>query len=573
MRQYLCEGIKGAVQFMVDRSKPIVSEARAGGVNVSRIPGRLSICDCVNGNNRRYAKRIWEKNLTPGSVLQDAIAKNAAFGLLEHPKDGVVTLESPISHQVTKAELIENRDPLTGKVTYEVVGEISLYDTPEGNKLKSLIEGGYNPLVSSRGYGSLNKATDGVDDVAEDYVCEGWDVVKQPSFEQATLHPVREPIAPTTQAHLAQAYQPQPTAECKEGFWKCKDCQCECPPGKPCHKCNKSCKEENLKESAPSSGASVPVASVSNNTNNQDKIMNLQELKGRVSALESLDASKLTPQRFAESISDIDQLHRQIAESTTDPKLSWEGNKLHAQLDAIAARISESVQAPSKTAKKLSEHNQKLMRVVEAVAQTALTYKKRLSETAKSKSNSGKLNEELVARGQGWKALAERRGAKLTALEKDHNTACEALDIMAKRYHRDTTELGKRLITLEFKEKAQTPAIQKQLKEATRLPHLVAIREALEGKKLTQPEEGKDPSKEAIKDDKVKKSGSPDEGKVAEAPGKVTTESKADAKAEAKPETKVSAPTTESVQIVPNHRGHSLTESVEMVNRLSKATA
>jgi hypothetical protein len=43
---------------------------------------------------------------------------------------------------------------------------------------------------------------------------------------------------------------------------------------------------------------------------------------------------------------------------------------------------------------------------------------------------------------------------------------------MSKRYHEDCTELARRVIVLEFKEKAQTPEIQKSLKEATRLRHI-----------------------------------------------------------------------------------------------------
>ena len=111
MRQYLAEGLTGAFPFIVDRSKVPVSESRPNGQSYKRIPGRFSVCDCVNGNNRRYSRRVWEKNLTPGSPLQESIKKNAAFGLLEHPKDGIVTLQSPISHQVIKAEMFESNGP------------------------------------------------------------------------------------------------------------------------------------------------------------------------------------------------------------------------------------------------------------------------------------------------------------------------------------------------------------------------------------------------------------------------------------------------------------------------------
>ena len=183
MCQYLVEGAIGAVPFFVDRTKPVVFEARTDGSKGAKIPGRFSICDCVNGNNRRYSKKVWEKNLQTGSILTESMKRNAAFGLLEHPKDGIVTLLSPISHHVTEAELKPIPDS-SGKQIWEVHGTIEILETPEGNKLRALIEGGYNPMVSSRGYGTLQKGTDGVDDVCEDYVCEANHVraTKQTNF-------------------------------------------------------------------------------------------------------------------------------------------------------------------------------------------------------------------------------------------------------------------------------------------------------------------------------------------------------------------------------------------------------
>ena len=54
MREYLVEGVAGGFPFIVDRTKPMVSESKPGGGSFTRIPGRFSVCDCINGNNRRY---------------------------------------------------------------------------------------------------------------------------------------------------------------------------------------------------------------------------------------------------------------------------------------------------------------------------------------------------------------------------------------------------------------------------------------------------------------------------------------------------------------------------------------
>lgn len=552
MRQYLAEGITGAFPFVVDRTKPFVTESRANGSTSTTIPGRFSICDCVNGNNRRYSRNVWEKNLADGSPLMEAIARNAAFGLLEHPKDGIISLNSPISHQVTSAKLIETKDA-SGKTVYEVVGEISLYNTAEGNKLKTLIEGGYNPLVSSRGYGSLEKASDGVDEVQEDFVCESWDVVIKPSFVQAELKPVREPIAPSTNARMAQSpaveSAPAPAVTLSEGQTPTQGVSSSTPT--------------HLKEGLPpsSTGGAAAAAELKSNT------MELTELKGRLTVLRNLDVARIDPARLSESVSDIEGLHKEIANfGAADPKNAYEAHRLHAQLDEVGRRINESVAAPRKTAAKLHEHNTKLMKVINAVASTALTYKKKLGESLQKDGKSKRMVEELTRRGQGWREIAEDRKGKLAGVSKKFNTACESLDLMAARYHEDTTELGRRLLQLEFKQQlAQKPELAQKLKEATRLRHVASIREELEGKK---PTEGSAPSKEAIKDDKQKGAPSPEEGCVASEPGKVTNEAK---KPEAKKPLQENKENKLSFTTPGDPRG--LNESVEMVRRLSGATA
>lgn len=548
MRQYLIEGVTGAFPFVVDRTKPFVSESTAAGTAFTRIPGRFSLCDYVNGNNRRYSKLVWEKNLTDGSRLMDAIAKNAAFGLLEHPKDGTISLLSPISHRVTSARLIESKDA-TGKTVYEVVGDIAIYDTDEGRKLKALIEGGYNPLVSSRGYGSLEKAADGVDEVQEDYVCEGWDVVIKPSFATAELKHMREPIAPTTDARMAAP----PATESKD-------------PQKE----QKALAESRsaLKETPSNPGAAVADASTRKSTT-----MELPEIKNRLTSLRGVDASRLDPQRVSESLQEIESLHQEVARyGAADPTRNYEAHRLHQQLDAVATRINEAVAAPRKQAAKLVENNTKLMKVINAVAATALTYRKKLGESTQKGSKASKMTEELVRRGQGWRQIAEERKATLGKTTEKFETACEALDIMAKRYHEDTTTLSRRLLQLEFKEQlAAKPQLAEQLKAATRMRHVAAVREALEGKKpaksvkeeagVGKPTDGEAPSKDGIKDEKQKGAPKPGEGKVACEPGKVTNESQA-----AKPsESKL------SFSMPGDPRG--LNESVDMVRRLSGATA
>ncbi len=313
--------------------------------------------------------------------------------------------------------------------------------------------------------------------------------------------------------------------------------------------------------------------------------MELTEIKSRIAGLRATTESVTAdPKRFAESVALIEELHQEAASwGAADSKRSWDAQKLHRDLDEINSKLSESAAAPTKQAKKLSENNGKLMKVINAVAQTALTYKKKLGEALKKQDSDKKMIEQLIRRGQGWQQVAESRKQKLATLEEDFNTSCEALDIMRDRYHEDVTELGRRVIVLEFKEKAQAPEIQKQLKEATRLRHIAAIRETLEGKKPVT-EEDKEGGKTAgvgkPKDGEnatmVKKEG---QGKgdgekgdcVGKEPGKVTNEGK-DGKPATVTEGKDSAPApiTENGKILLSTRDpRGISESFEMVRRLS----
>jgi hypothetical protein len=191
-------------------------------------------------------------------------------------------------------------------------------------------------------------------------------------------------------------------------------------------------KPKNLKDgSSPSSGAAKTPTSESTTTNN--KTMELNDIKARLDALRGIDPAK--PLRFAESMTRVEELHQGVAEwAAADPKRSWEAQKLHNELDTVAAGFTETIKAPAKEAKRLSEQNGKLMKVIDAVAKTAVTYKKKLGETLKTDGSRMKMIEELTRRGQGWQRIAESRKQKAVVLEKDFDTSCEALDLMAQRF-------------------------------------------------------------------------------------------------------------------------------------------
>jgi hypothetical protein len=511
------------------------------------MPGRFSVCDCVNGNNRRYGKRVWEKNLSEGSPLQESIKRNAAFGLLEHPSDGRISLLSPISHLVTKANLVESTDE-QGRKVYEVQGEIQIVETEEGKKLKALVEAGYNPLVSSRGYGSLQKAHDGVDDVLEDYVCESWDVVIKPSFNNAELVPNRS-ASRDQETAFAEAQKPAGAGE------------------------TRVVQEQQQTTKAPLPSPE-PVAPASAKPSVTESIMNLNEIKSRIQALRGVNPAN-NPQRFAESVAEIKDLHMQVDLfiSEDSKTRNYQGTTLHRELETVERRWNESAIAPAKQAKRLQENNLKLMKVVHATAKTGLTYKNKLGEAITKVQKGEALVEELTRRGMGWRDLAESRKGKLQGTQQHFDTACEALDIMTERYHTDTVELGRRVLVLEFAEKAATPQIQKLLKEATRLKHIAVVRDIMEGRR-TIDAAGKISEASAAaptNESKNDSAGKPAEGaKVNES--KTTPAATAPAAA---PGTVPAPVVTEArVTLTSSTRNpRDVNESIAMVQRMSAATA
>ena len=439
------EGLQGAAVFAVDRSKPFVVESAVNGTKFYRIPGRFSVCNEINGNNRRYGNKVWENNLAEGSPLQESIARNAAFGLLEHPKDGQVSLLSPISHLVTEAKM-----DAAGVVT----GELTIIETQEGTKLKALIDAGYDPLVSSRGFGTLIKASDGVDDVQEDFVCEGWDVVIKPSFSSCATAPSRE-------TSHAESLEKKPSGEAA------------------------------LIEAAPV--AAAPASPLPPAPANEDAVkpttkpiterntMNINEISTGVNALRGLSVKGQTPIAFAESIGQAETLHQSIAEwQAENPTGSYQAQKLHKQIDTITETWEASQKAPGRQVIKMVEENKKLLQIIKTLTENLLATRKALKESGEGDAKHTALVEEVAKNGTGWKARAESLNAALAEMTHKRDVSCEALDVMAKRYHEDMTTTGRRVVELEFAEGVRDPQIRAALTEATMPRQIIAIREKLE---------------------------------------------------------------------------------------------
>ncbi len=463
MPRILLEG--DTFEFLPDRAA-LAESVRTGQVYKQPIPGRFSVCDSVNGNNRRYPKRVWEKNLAPDSPLLDAITKNRSLGLLEHPKDGQVDLRSPISHVVTKAFLKEN----------EVHGEVRLINTAEGHKMGALIEAGYNPLVSSRGYGSVVRGTDGIDEVQDDFVCESWDFVLHPSFKTAELTPQRESapvIAPASVTNESRGIASFTTVNAliENGT---------ITTATPGHRMvARLVGEKVIVESTPVSAPSATPAI----THHKTPTMDIKQIREGVSALRAIDVSKLDPKRLAEGLLKARELHTETSAAVAqDPKLSWDGGQVHEELSQFERTACEAMTAPAATVTKLQEQQLRTFKILKETAGLGVKFKTALAEALKKATHTGKVNEELARRGNSWRKRAQVAEGKLNLSESRLNLAYASLDEFTRRYHEDTTKLARHALMLEHKAKIEADAaLLKRVNEAKTVAELGTIKESITG--------------------------------------------------------------------------------------------
>ena len=147
----------------------ILNEGR--GTGPMKIRGCFQRADEENNNKRIYPKALLQREM---DKLSDAITERRLMGELDHPQHDSVKLNN-VSHLITKLEMNGN----------EVIGEAEILNTPAGQVVKALIEGGVKVGISSRGLGTLSEGSDGKRYVNEDFKLVTWDMVADPSTRGA----------------------------------------------------------------------------------------------------------------------------------------------------------------------------------------------------------------------------------------------------------------------------------------------------------------------------------------------------------------------------------------------------
>ena len=156
-----------------------ITEDRSNGKKELFIEGPFLIAEKKNRNGRLYEFNTMKKEVY--RYTEEYINKNRAFGELGHPDSPTINLDR-VSHMI-----VGLREEGT-----QWVGKAKILDTPMGQIARSLIEGGAQLGVSSRGMGSL-KNINGVNVVQPDfYLATAADIVADPSAPGAFVQGIME---------------------------------------------------------------------------------------------------------------------------------------------------------------------------------------------------------------------------------------------------------------------------------------------------------------------------------------------------------------------------------------------
>ena len=157
----------------------IVEKKEDGSKNFV-IEGVFAQAEQKNRNGRIYPKAIMEKAVN--KYVTDQVNKKRAVGELNHPEGPTVNLDK-VSHLITDLKFEGNN----------VMGKAQILDTPMGQIVKGLLEGGVQLGVSTRGMGSLENRN-GVMYVKDDFILNTVDIVQDPSAPAAFVNGIMEGV-------------------------------------------------------------------------------------------------------------------------------------------------------------------------------------------------------------------------------------------------------------------------------------------------------------------------------------------------------------------------------------------
>lgn len=168
------------ISEFVDEELDYLVESKDNGEKSYAIEGVFAQADKQNRNGRVYPKPIMEAAVE--KYVNEQVKTGRAVGELNHPTGPTINLDK-VSHRITDLKWEGNN----------VVGKAQILDTPMGQVVKGLLEGGVQLGVSTRGMGSLGKKN-GVTVVNDDFVLNTVDIVQDPSAPEAFVNGIMEGV-------------------------------------------------------------------------------------------------------------------------------------------------------------------------------------------------------------------------------------------------------------------------------------------------------------------------------------------------------------------------------------------
>ena len=144
------------------------------------IEGIFMQAESKNRNGRIYPRDVMETAVN--KYVTEQVIKGRAVGELNHPDGPAINLDK-VSHRITDLSWEGNN----------VIGKALVLDTPMGQIVKGLVEGGVQLGVSSRGMGTLVQRN-GVNTVGNDFVLATVDIVQDPSAPEAFVNGIMEGV-------------------------------------------------------------------------------------------------------------------------------------------------------------------------------------------------------------------------------------------------------------------------------------------------------------------------------------------------------------------------------------------
>ena len=144
------------------------------------IEGIFMTAEEKNRNGRVYPRAVMESAVN--RYVNEQVLRNRAVCELNHPDGPTINLDK-VSHRITELSWDGNN----------VMGKALILDTPMGQIVKGLVEGGVQLGVSSRGMGTLVQRN-GVNYVGEDFMLATVDIVQDPSAPKAFVNGIMEGV-------------------------------------------------------------------------------------------------------------------------------------------------------------------------------------------------------------------------------------------------------------------------------------------------------------------------------------------------------------------------------------------